>query len=100
MNGGLAMSASARPGSVAQVDHLVDERGYAIPVAEDSSLKIASEMEPVVGGTSPTNWWRAGLVALFIVAAILLVLQLLNGNRQTEMIPGTPVTAPQTDTAP
>ena len=94
------MSASAKPGSVAQVDNLIDEHGYKIPVGEDSSLKIANEMEPVVGGTSPTNWWRAGLIALFIVAAILLILQLLNGNRQTEMIPGTPVTAPQTETAP
>ena len=92
------MSASAKPGSVAQVDNLIDERGYKIPVGEDTSIKIASEMEHVVGGTSPTNWWRAGLVALFIVAAILLVLQLLNGNRGTDVIPGTPVAAPQTET--
>jgi hypothetical protein len=92
------MSASAKPGSVAQVDHLIDERGYKIPVGEDASLKIASDMEPVVGGTSPTNWWRAGLIALLIVAAILLGLQLLNGNRGTDMIPGTPVASPQTET--
>jgi hypothetical protein len=85
---------------VAQVDSVVDERGYKIPTGEDASLKIASEAEPVVGGTSPTNWWRAGLIALFIVAAMLLVLQWLNGNRQTEMIPGTPVVAPQTETVP
>lgn len=94
------MSAAAKPGSVAQVDNLVDERGYKIPVGEDTSIKIANEMEPVVGGTGPTNWWRAGLVALFIVAALLLILQLLNGNRQTDVIPGTPVTAPQTEAAP
>ena len=93
------MSASVKPGSVAQVDNLIDERGYKIPVGEDTSIKIAADMEPVVGGTSPTNWWRAGLIALFIVAAILLVLQLLNGNRGTDMIPGTPVAAPQTTTA-
>ena len=89
------MSASAKPGSVAQVDNLIDERGYKIPVGEDTSIKIAADMEPVVGGTSPTNWWRAGLIALFIVAAILLVLNMLNGNRGTDMIPGTPVAAPQ-----
>ena len=71
------MSASAKPGSVAQVDHLIDERGYKIPVGEDTSLKIASDMEPVVGGTSPTPWWRAGLIALFIVAALLLGLNML-----------------------
>jgi hypothetical protein len=94
------MAATIRPGSVAQVDSVVDERGYKIPTGEDASLKVASEAEPVVGGTSPTNWWRAGLIALFIVAAMLLVLQLLNGNRQTAMIPGTPVVAPQTETVP
>jgi hypothetical protein len=94
------MSTEVKPGSVAQVDNLVDERGYKIPVPDDSSLKVASEMENVVGGTSPTNWWRAGLIGLFIVAAMLLILQLLSGNRQTEMITGTPVTAPQTETAP
>lgn len=89
------MGASAKPGSVAQVDSLVDENGSRIDVGEDRSLKIAEEFEPVVGGTSPTNWWRAGLIALFIVAAILLGLQLLNGNPQTDVIPGTPVTAPE-----
>ena len=92
------MSASAKPGSVAQVDSLIDENGSRIDVGEDRSLKIAEEFEPVVGGTSPTNWWRTGLIALFIVAAMLLVLQLLNGNHQTDVIPGTPVAAPQTET--
>lgn len=92
------MAASIRTGSVAQVDSVVDEHGAKIPVGDNASIKVAAEMEPVVGGTSPTNWWRAGLIALFIVAALLLALQLLNGNRQTEMIPGTPVTAPQTGT--
>ena len=89
------MSASAKPGSVAQGDSLNDENGSRIDVGEDRSLKVAEDFEPVVGGTSPTNWWRAGLVALFIVAAILLGLQLLNGNPQTDVIPGTPVTAPE-----
>lgn len=94
------MAATVKPGSVAQVDHLVDENGAKVRTEENASLRVAGEMDHVVGGTSPTNWWRAGLIALFIVAAILLGLQLLNGNRQTEMIPGTPVTAPQTDQQP
>ena len=92
------MSASAKPGSVAQVDNLIDENGSRLDVGEDRSLKIAQEFEPVVGGTSPTNWWRAGLIALFIVAAMLLILQLLNGNHQTDVVPGTPIAAPQTET--
>lgn len=89
------MGASAKRGSVAQVDYLVDENGARIDVEDDSSIRPADEMEPGVGATGPTNWWRIGLVALFIVAAILLGLQLLNGNPQTDVIPGTPVTAPE-----
>ena len=89
------MSASVKPGSVAQVDNLVDERGYKVRVNDDSSIKIAGELDPAVGGTSPTNWWGYGLVALFIVAAILLGLQWLSGNRGTDVIPGTPTAAPQ-----
>ena len=92
------MSASAKPGIVAQVDSLIDENGSRLDVGEDRSLKIAQEFEPIVGGTSPTNWWRAGLIALFIVAAMLLILQLLNGNHQTDVVPGTPIAAPQTET--
>ena len=94
------MPAAAKPGSVAQVDSLIDENGSRIDVAENSSLKVAKEMEPVVGGTSPANWRYIGLIALFIVALMLLVPQLLNGNRQTDMIPGTPVAAPQTGAEP
>ncbi|HZY67549.1 MAG TPA: hypothetical protein VFE52_03125 [Devosia sp.] len=94
------MTTSAKPASVAQVDHLVDEKGSRIDVDDGTTVRAAGGVDPTVGGTGPSNWWRTGLVALFIVAAILLVLQLLNGNRQTEMIPGTPVTAPQTDTLP
>ncbi|OJX48963.1 MAG: hypothetical protein BGO81_10225 [Devosia sp. 66-22] len=90
----MKMAASIKAGSVAQVDSLVDENGSRIDVGEDRSLKIAEEFEPAVGGTSPTNWWRAGLIALFIVAALLLALQLLNGNHQTDVVPGTPIAAP------
>lgn len=88
------MSGSAKRGSVAQVDYIPDERGFKIPVGDDASLKVASEMDHVVGGSSPTNWWRAGLIALFIVAAILLLLNLVNGNRGTDVLPGTPIAAP------
>ena len=35
------MSASAKPGSVAQVDNLIDEHGYKISTGEDASIKIA-----------------------------------------------------------
>lgn len=84
-----------REPTVAKVDTLVDENGYKVDVPDDTSLKVATEVEQVTGATGPANWWRIGLVALGIVAAILLVLQLLGGNTGTEMIPGTPTAAPQ-----
>lgn len=80
---------------VAKVDTLVDENGAPVAVPDDTSLKVATDVEQTVGATGPTNWWRYGLVGLGIVAAILLVLQLLGGNTGTEMIPGTPTAAPQ-----
>jgi hypothetical protein len=94
----MPMSAAIKPGSVAQVDNLIDEHGYKIPAPDDTSIKVASELDPSVGGTGPTNWWRYGLVALAIVAAILLTMQMLGGNKGTDVIPGTPVAAPQTET--
>ena len=54
------MPAAAKPGSVAQVDSLIDENGSRIDVAENSSLKVAKEMEPVVGGTSPAKGATSG----------------------------------------
>ncbi len=89
------MTAEVKPGSVAQVDRLVDETGATIDMPDDSSIRPAAEAEPGIGATGPSNWWRYGLLALVIVAAILLALQLLGGNKGTDVIPGTPVAAPQ-----
>jgi anti-sigma-K factor RskA len=86
------------PVLVAKVDTLVDENGYKVDVADDTSLKIATDVEQITGATGPTNWWRMGLIAVGIVAAILLALQLMGGNTGTEMIPGTPTGAPQGQT--
>ncbi len=83
---------------VAQVDYVVDEQGNPIELPKDATLKIASALDPAIGGTGPSNWWRYGLVALLILVAIILVLQLLGGNKGTDVIPGTPVAAPQTQT--
>ena len=80
---------------VARVDTLVDENGNKIDVPEDTALKVATEVEQATGATGPANWWRLSLIGIVIVAAILLGLQLLNGNTGTEMIPGTPTAAPQ-----
>jgi hypothetical protein len=92
--------ATARSGrDAAQVDFAIDEQGNPIELPKDSTLKVASEIDPSIGGTGPTNWWRYGLVALAVVVAILLALQFLGGNKGTDVIPGTPVAAPQNDAA-
>jgi hypothetical protein len=83
---------------VAKVDTLVDENGNKVDVPDDTSLAIATEVEQVTGATGPTGWWRMGLVGLGIVAAILLGLQLLNGGAGTDVVPGTPTAAPQSQT--
>ena len=65
----------ARPAS--SVDYLVDENASRIEVEDNSQVTLADDFEDTVGATGPSNWWMTGLVALGIVAAILLGLQLL-----------------------
>jgi hypothetical protein len=89
------MASTTRPtGPTASVDYLVDENASVIDVPDDSTIRPALESEETIGATGPTNWWRRGLIALGIVAAILLVLQLLNGTPGTDVQPGTPVAEP------
>jgi len=61
----------------------------------DEELKLETEIAQATGLRSPASWWRLGLVALLAVAAILLVLQFLGGNKGTDVVPGTPTAAPQ-----
>lgn len=84
--------------TVAKVDTLVDENGARIDVPDDTALTVATDAEQVTGNTGPTSWWRMGLIGIAIVAAILLLLQMLNGNTGTEMVPGTPTAAPAVET--
>jgi hypothetical protein len=79
----------------ASVDYLVDENASAVNVPDDSNIRPADEIEETVGATGPTNWWMMGLIALGIVVAILLALQLLNGSPGTDVQPGTPVAQPE-----
>lgn len=81
-----------RPG--AAVDSLVDERGSRIDLPEDSLVEPTSDTERMVGGTSPTGWWRLGLLGLGAVILILFVLQMLNGAPGTGVQPGTPTAEP------
>lgn len=86
--------AEPRDRSAAEVDQLVDENASPIDVPDGSRLEIAAEDQPTVGATGPTNWWRVGLIALGIVALMLLLLQLFGGLPSTEVVPGTPTSAP------
>lgn len=80
--------------SGARVDYLVDENASAVDVPDNSRVEVAADDQPTVGATGPTNWWRMGLIALGIVALILLLLQLFGGAPSTEVIPGSPTSAP------
>src|SRR4051812_10034009 len=88
---------TTRPGSVAQIDYLVDD---AANVSEANSPPgiDASELEEAIASTGPSNWWLIGLSALFVLVAILLTVQFLSGNTGTAVYPGSPVAAPQTET--
>ena len=77
---------------VAKVDRLIDENGAPLEVVPESALVVDDKVERTVGGTGPSAWWRAGLIGIVIVAAILLGLQLLSGGANTDMVPGTPTT--------
>ncbi len=88
----------ARVKEDAKVDFLVDENGSRIDVPADSGIKVAGEHEASVGATGPTNWWLYGLIALAIIIAFLLLLQVFSGAPGTDMQPGTPVSAPVTET--
>lgn len=78
----------------ASVDYLVDENASPVDVPDGSTLAPTDDVEGSIGATAPTAWWQLALIGLGIVAAILLVLQLLGGAPGTDVQPGTPVAAP------
>ncbi len=87
--------AVTRTPEVPKVDRLIDENAAPLDVPADSALHLTGDVEKTVGGTGPTAWWRVSLIALGIVAAILLVFQLMMGGAGTDVVPGTPTTAPE-----
>lgn len=84
--------------SVAKVDFLIDEKGSRIEVPQDSDLRPTGDIEAAMGGTSPGQWWLYGLVAIVVVAAIVLAMQMFSGAPGTAVQPGTPTAAPVTET--
>lgn len=85
--------------TVAAVDHLVDENGSKVELPRATPIKVAGEHEESVGATGPTNWWLYGLIALAIIVAMLLAMQVLTGAPGTDMQPGTPTSAPVVEPA-
>jgi len=90
----MAATPDRREPEEAKVDHLVDENGSRVDVPDDSALKMADDLDPSVGATSPTNWWLYGLIGLAIVVVILFALQLLGNAPGSDVEPGTPVSEP------
>ena len=66
----MANAATSRDRGVAQVDFLVDENGSRVDVPDDTTLKVATDVEQTVGATGPTNWWRLGVIALAVIALV------------------------------
>ena len=66
----------------------------------DEELKLETEVAEATGVTSPTAWWRWGLVALAVLIVLLLAVQMLGGNAGTAVVPGTPIAAPQGQQTP
>jgi hypothetical protein len=91
----MANTATSRDRGVAQVDFLIDENGSRIDVPDDSTLKVATDADETVGAAGPTNWWRLGIAVLAVIVLGLLIMQFVGGGPPaTDVVPGTPVTAP------
>jgi hypothetical protein len=80
--------------SVAKVDFLVDENASRIDVSEGSDLRPTGDVEAAMGATSPANWWLYGVLAVAIVAAIILAMQIFSGAPGSDVQPGTPTAEP------
>ena len=84
--------------SVAKVDFLIDENGSKIDVPDGSDLRPTGDIEAAMGATGPAVWWLYGVVALVIVAAIVLAMQIFSGAPGSDVQSGTPTAAPVTQT--
>lgn len=80
--------------SAAKVDFLVDENASKIEVPEGSDIRPTGDVEAAMGATSPANWWLYGVVAVAIVAAIVLAMQIFSGAPGSDVQPGTPTAEP------
>lgn len=80
--------------AAAEVDFLVDERGYELDVPDNSKARATDNIRRSIGSTSPSNWWRIGLVILGGLALAILLIQLFGGTAGTHVQPGTPAAEP------
>lgn len=59
---------------------------------DPSLLEVETGIEQATGVTGPINWNRIGLVAVGLLAAVLLAIQIMGGGATTDVVPGTPTT--------
>ena len=61
----------------------------------DEVLSAETQIEQKTGLYGPAGWRWIGLVVLALLVAIVLVLKMAGGDPGTNVIPGTPIAAPQ-----
>lgn len=65
---------------------------------QDELLAVETSVEQATGVRGPVNWWQSGLIALGILAALLLIMQIMGGGAGTDVVSGTPVVQSQPQT--
>jgi hypothetical protein len=65
---------------------------------QDELLAVETSVEQATGVRGPVNWWQSGLIVLSILAALLLIMQIMAGGASTDVVPGTPVVEGQPQT--
>lgn len=78
----------------AEVDFLMDERGYEVDVPDNSQAQATENVRRSVGATAPSNWWRIGLVIMAALILVVLALQIFGGAPGTDVQPVTPLAEP------
>ena len=62
---------------------------------KDEILGVETEIGQKTGLVGPAGWRWIGLLVLAVLIAILLVLKMAGGDPGTNVVPGTPIAAPQ-----
>lgn len=83
-----------------KTENLVDEYGSPIPVPADKEARLARDGEQTLGATGPTNWWRIGVILLFVLVVLLVVFQFATGGSVAPQDASPDEVTPSTQSAP